>query len=42
MKLGIVGFTIEVGNDKLSHPIKLNNLQSIFDKNKNVILSLLK
>jgi len=42
LKKDIVGFTIEVGNDKLSHPISLKNLDQIFLKNKDLILALLK
>lgn len=41
MKLNILGFTIEVGNDKLNHPIGLEYLDSIFYENKNVINNIL-
>lgn len=42
-KLHIPSFTIEVGNDKLKHPIKrCKNLKSIFDKNKELVLNLIK
>ena len=40
--LKIPSFTIEVGGDNLKHPIKLNNLKSIFDKNKYLVLNLIK
>lgn len=40
--LKIPSFTIEVGSDKLKHPIKLKNLNGIFDKNKNLVLNLIK
>ena len=36
-KLKIPAFTIEVGEDSLSHPIGKEHLQDIFIKNKNVI-----
>ena len=36
-KLKIPSFTIEVGSDKLSHPIKIKHLNNIRAKNKNVI-----
>ena len=36
-KLGIPSFTIEVGSDLLSHPIKETELDSIYKKNKEVI-----
>lgn len=42
MKLNIVGFTIEVGDDALSHPIGLNHLKEIFRENKDIVLKLLK
>lgn len=42
LKLGIVGFTIEVGDDRLSHPIGLENLEEIFMENKDVVLKLIK
>lgn len=35
-KLKIPALTIEVGSDKLLHPIGRENLEEIFDKNKNV------
>ena len=41
LKKDIVGFTIEVGKDYLSHPISSKYLQEIFDKNKQSILKLL-
>lgn len=41
-KLKIPSFTIEVGSDKLSHPIKANHLKQIYEKNKNVIKILTK
>lgn len=42
LKLDIIGFTIEVGNDYLSHPIGLEQLDSIFNRNKDLIIELLK
>lgn len=36
-KLKITALTIEVGDDNLSHPIGKEHLDSIFDKNKNVL-----
>ncbi len=36
-KLNITAFTIEVGSDQLSHPIKKEHLQSIYNKNKDII-----
>ncbi len=41
-KLKIPSFTIEVGNDNLTHPIKENHLGEIYKKNKDVILDLTK
>ena len=38
--LKIPAFTIEVGCDTLTHPIQEKHLKSIYDKNKNVLLSL--
>ncbi len=40
-KLGTHGFTLEVGNEALSHPINSSNLESIFDKNKFLVLNLI-
>ena len=40
--LGILSFTIETGKDYLSHPIGLENLDSIFNENKDLIINLLK
>ena len=42
LKKDIVGFTIEVGNDNLSHPISSQYLKEIFDKNSQVVINLLK
>ena len=42
LTLDIVGFTIEVGNDSLSHPIGEKHLKKIFLKNKDLVLLLLK
>ena len=42
MKLNIVGFTIEVGDDSLCHPIGLKHLKEIFRENKDIVLKLLK
>ena len=36
-KLKIPALTIEVGDDSLSHPIKLENLDRIYQENKGVI-----
>jgi len=36
-KLKIPAFTIEVGSDSLSHPIKKDNLEPIYRKNKDVV-----
>lgn len=41
-KLNIPSFTIEVGNEKLSHPLGISSLNDIFEQNKDVILKLLK
>jgi g-D-glutamyl-meso-diaminopimelate peptidase len=41
-KIKIPSFTIEVGNDNLSHPIKEDHLSEIFDKNKDVFINLAK
>lgn len=38
--LKIPSFTIEVGSDDLTHPIGIENLDQIFDKNKDLILRL--
>lgn len=40
--LGILSFTIETGKDYLSHPIGLENLDTIFNENKDLIINLLK
>ncbi|NCB48121.1 MAG: hypothetical protein EOM55_00600 [Clostridia bacterium] len=42
MKLNIVGFTIEVGDERISHPIGLVHLKEIFRENKDIVLKLLK
>ena len=42
MKLNILGFTIEVANDSLAHPISLEQLPKIFRENKDVVINLLK
>ncbi len=42
LNLNTVGFTIEVGNDSLSHPIPLSELKNIFLKHKDLVLLLLK
>ena len=39
-KLHIPSFTIEVGKDSLSHPIKKKHLKDIYKKNKSVIILL--
>ena len=39
-KLKIPALTIEVGSDELSHPISRENLEEIFEKNKNVAKAL--
>lgn len=39
-KLGIVALTIEVGKDSLSHPIKKENLEDIYQKNKKVVFEI--
>lgn len=36
-KIGIPAFTIEVGGDYLTHPVGVENLSEIFEKNKDVI-----
>ncbi|MCQ2387073.1 MAG: hypothetical protein MJ066_01325 [Clostridia bacterium] len=36
-KLRIPSFTIEVGDDNLTHPIEKENLKQIYEKNKNVL-----
>lgn len=36
-KIGIPAFTIEVGGDYLTHPVGIENLEDIFERNKNVI-----
>ncbi len=36
-KLGILALTIEVGEDRLSHPIKKGHLRKIYKKNKGII-----
>jgi len=41
-KLKIPAFTVEVGDDKLSHPIRVDNLKQIYKENKNVIHNILK
>lgn len=41
-KLKIPAFTIEVGDGKLSHPIRVDNLKQIYKENKNVIHNILK
>ena len=40
-KLKIPAFTIEVGDDNLTHPIQKKHLPEIFDKNKEVINTLI-
>ena len=40
--LGILSFTIETGKDYLSHPIGLENLDTMFNENKDLIINLLK
>ena len=42
MKLGIPSFTIEVGDDDLSHPIGADCLDEIFAKTKHLVLELVK
>lgn len=41
-KLDIPSFTIEVGNDSLCHPIKLDNGEKIFSQNKKSVVKLIK
>ena len=41
-KLKIPAFTIEVGDDNLSHPIRVDKLKQIYKENKNVIHNILK
>ena len=41
-KLGIPALTIEVGDDKLNHPLKLDALDDIYKKNKRVIEEVIK
>ena len=41
-KLNIPSFTIEVGNDDLSHPLGLDSLEEIFVQNKDIIPKMLK
>lgn len=42
LKLDIIGFTIEVASNTLSHPVPLNQLKKIFLKHKDLVLLLLK
>lgn len=42
LNLDITGFTIEFGNDKLSHPIALSHQNELFDKLHAIVLELLK
>ena len=41
-KLHIPSFTIEVGDDRLNHPLGISSLNAIFEQNKDVVLKLLK
>ena len=41
-KLKIPSFTIEVGADSLSHPLKIEHLRQIYKENKNVIKNIIK
>jgi len=41
-KLKIPSLTIEVGSDDLSHPVSLENLETIFNQNKDIIFNLQK
>lgn len=40
-KLGVPAFTVELGNNKLKHPIGLDSLNEIFNKNKDLPLKFL-
>ena len=40
--LKIPSFTLEVGSDKLTHPISYSKIKTIFDKNKDLVLNLIK
>ena len=40
--LKIPAFTIEVGSDKLAHPIRYNHLEEIYQKNKKVFYVLIR
>ena len=40
-KLKIPALTIEVGSDELSHPISVENLEEIYEKNKYVAKALI-
>ncbi len=42
IKLNIVGFTIEVANDNVPHPVPLKELKNLFLKHKDLVLLLLK
>ena len=42
LKLGVPAFTVELGNNNLKHPIGLNNLSEIFNKNKDLPIEFLK
>lgn len=42
MKLNILGFTIEVGDNKIPHPIGTKNLHKIFREIKDIVLLFLK
>ncbi len=39
--LGITGITVEVGEEKLVHPIEIDFLEKIWEKTKNVLIDLL-
>ena len=42
LKCNIIGFTIEIGNNHLTHPISLAHLKPLFKTHKNLILEILK
>ena len=42
MRLDKTAFTVEVGEEILTHPIKSCNLDKIFSQNKNIVLKLIK
>ena len=42
MNLDICAFTLEIGEDNLSHPIKHSHIDKLFSQNKNIVLELLR